>query len=185
MHHINTAHSIELSRARLLMTQTPGFSPEHTLPGRGAKPPAVPVQRASRLGEREREVLAVLWASGSATVHQVIRGLSAHLAYTTVMTTLDRLFKKGLLRRERRDRAFLYIPAYSRNDVESGRAHALVHRFFSGDPSSKDLLLSCLVDAIGNYDDDMLDQLEGKVREARQRLSAEQTTPVVRSGHRN
>jgi predicted transcriptional regulator len=161
------------------------FSPEQIPHSNGAKRPAVPAKSAGRLGEREREVLAILWASGTATVHQVSRGLSVRLAYTTVMTTLDRLFKKGLLRRERRDRAYLYMPAYSPNDVETGRAHALVHRFFCGDPGSKDLLLSCLVDAIGSYDDGMLDQLEGKVREARLRLSVEQAAPVVSSEQRN
>jgi predicted transcriptional regulator len=167
------------------MTQTSGSSPEHAPPGRRAKPTGLPARSAGRLGEREREVLEILWASGSATVHQVSCGLPVRLAYTTVMTTLDRLFKKGLLRREKQDRAFLYMPAYSPNDVESGRAHALVHRFFSDAPSSKDMLLSCLVDAIGSYDNDMLDQLEGKVREARQRLNAEQSTPVDLSGRRS
>jgi predicted transcriptional regulator len=56
-------------------------------------------QAATRLGEREREVLEVLWSEGSATVQQVADGLKTALAYTTVMTTLDRLYKKGLLQR--------------------------------------------------------------------------------------
>ncbi|HEY4355022.1 MAG TPA: BlaI/MecI/CopY family transcriptional regulator [Acidobacteriaceae bacterium] len=135
---------------------------------------------ASRLGDREREVLSILWERGSATVQEVSNGLPVRLAYTTVMTTLDRLFKKGLLQRVKHDRAFLYSPAISPNDVESGRALALLQRFFSNAPPSKDavgnkdMLLSCLVDAIGHYDDAMLHQLEDKVRAARQRLAAEQ-----------
>ena len=48
------------------------------------------------------------------------------LAYTTVMTTLDRLFKKGLLDRIKSDRAFLYSPALSRADWERKRAGSLV-----------------------------------------------------------
>ena len=60
------------------------------------------------LGQREREVLSVLWSQGSANVQQVAERLSTVLAYTTVMTTLDRLFKKGLLQREKKDRAFIY-----------------------------------------------------------------------------
>src|ERR1700709_1551446 len=82
---------------------------------------------ATRLGQREREVLEVLWSEGSATVHQVADGLKTALAYTTVMTTLDRLYKKGLLQRSKQDRAFVYKPAFSKNDMERRRASEMVH----------------------------------------------------------
>ena len=121
---------------------------------------------------REREVLQVVWAEGSGTVEQVSRRLSIRLAYTTVMTTLDRLFKKGLLHRVKRDRAFLYSPAVSPAEVERLRAGALIHRFFDGGSSSQDLLLSCLVDVLGQYDEAMLSRLEDKISEARLALEA-------------
>src|SRR5580704_3649343 len=101
-------------------------------------------QTSPRLGEREREVLEVLWAQGSATVQQVAKGLTTALAYTTVMTTLDRLYKKGLLQRRKRDRAFVYRPTLSKNDLERGRASEMVHRLFSGSGMNEDALLSCL-----------------------------------------
>jgi predicted transcriptional regulator len=128
-------------------------------------------RRCGRLGRRELEVLEVVWAEGSGTVQQVSVRLSMRLAYTTVMTTLDRLFKKGLLHRVKRDRAFLYSPAASPAEVECLRARSLIDRFFDGRTAHQDLLLSCLVNVLGQYDDEMLDRLEDKIRSARQELN--------------
>jgi predicted transcriptional regulator len=132
-------------------------------------PPHASRQTATRLGEREREVLEVLWATGSATVQQVADSLKTALAYTTVMTTLDRLYKKGLLQRKKHDRAFVYRPTLSKNDLERGRASEMVYRLFSGSAMNQDVLLSCLVDAVQSYDTSLLQRLEDKVRAAKQR----------------
>ncbi len=125
-----------------------------------------------QLGHRECQVLEIVWADGNATVEQVSRRLPIRLAYTTVMTTLDRLFKKGLLTRVKSDRAFIYSPAVSSCDLESLRARALLDRFFYETASSPDVLLSCLVDVIGTYDDKLLHNLEEKVRAAKRGLGA-------------
>jgi len=130
--------------------------------------PQAKPQTTTRLGEREREVLAVLWSVGSATVQQVADGLKATLAYTTVMTTLDRLYKKGLLQRSKRDRAFVYKPKFSENDMERGRASEMVHRLFTSSSMNQDALLSCLVEAVESYDTDLLHRLEEKVRVAKE-----------------
>jgi predicted transcriptional regulator len=70
----------------------------------------------NRLGELERAVMEVLWERGApATARDVSRALRARdLAYTTVMTVLDRLTKKGFVQRERMGRAWSYVPAASR-----------------------------------------------------------------------
>jgi predicted transcriptional regulator len=122
---------------------------------------------AARLGGREREVLEVLWSVGSATVQQVTECLRYNLAYTTVMTTLDRLFKKGILLREKRERAFVYRPAVSRGELERDRVAAMVHGFFSGSAMNHDALLSYLVDAVQSYDRKLLERLEKEVRSAK------------------
>ena len=69
-----------------------------------------------RLGELERAIMDVLWDSaGPLTVREVgVRLTDRDLAHTTVMTVLDRLAKKGLARRERDGRAWLYRPAANR-----------------------------------------------------------------------
>ena len=151
----------------------------------GGPPVASVAQGSGRLGKREREVLEVVWSDGSVTVGQVSQRLSIPLAYTTVMTTLDRLFKKGLLRRVKQDRAFLYSPAVSPSDVESLRARTLLDRFFDGSGSSPDLLLSCLVDAIGSYDDDLLRSLEDKVKAAKLQLKSQKTASSRTLGKRS
>lgn len=70
----------------------------------------------SSLGELERAVMEVLWDRGSpAAVRDVGEALSEReLAYTTVMTVLDRLAKKGFVNRQRDGRAWRYEPANSR-----------------------------------------------------------------------
>ena len=117
-------------------------------------------------------MLGVLWAEGNATVHQVAQRLHTTLAYTTVMTTLDRLFKKGLVSREKQNRAFVYTPALTPDDLERDRASALIHRFFSGSQADHDILLSCLVNAVERYDTALLQRLEERVRIAKKQIPA-------------
>jgi predicted transcriptional regulator len=119
------------------------------------------------LGHREREVLSVVRQLGSATVQQVVERLDSGLAYTTVMTTLDRLFRKRLLARRKQNRAFLYSVVLSARDLEGHRAAHLIRRFFSESDVRPEILVSCLVDAVHNYDTDLLDQLESSIRSAR------------------
>lgn len=70
----------------------------------------------TRLGDLERAVMDVLWdRSGPATVREVCEALDGRdLAYTTVMTVLDRLAGKGMVERERAGRAWSYRPAAPR-----------------------------------------------------------------------
>ena len=57
------------------------------------------VSQSLALGTLEFELMEILWSNGASSVRDVVPKLSRPLAYTTVMTTLDRLFKKGLLDR--------------------------------------------------------------------------------------
>jgi len=109
----------------------------------------------------------VLRQLGAATVQQVAERLETELAYTTVMTTLDRLFRKGLLARRKQSRAFLYSLALSARDLEGHRAAHLIQRFFSESDVQPEILVACLVDAVHEYDTDLLDQLETSIRLAR------------------
>ncbi len=118
----------------------------------------------SGLGALELELMEILWLRGESRVREVVPRLSRPLAYTTVMTTLDRLFKKGLLARRKLDRAFVYAPSFSRAEWERRRAGHLVAGFLSGPNPSRDLLLSCLLDVVGEHDASLLDELEKKIR---------------------
>ena len=123
------------------------------------------------LGPLEVEVMEVLWNGGERSVRDVAEQLDRKLAYTTVMTTLDRLFKKGLLDRQKSERAFLYTPRVSREDWERQRAGDLVAGLLAGSSPSRELLLSSLVDAVGQHDLNLLEQLEEKIRRKRKELS--------------
>ena len=72
------------------------------------------------LGELEREVMNVLWdAAEPLTVRQVHERFSGRrdLAYTTVMTVLDRLAKKGVVAQQRADRAYRYSAVQTREQL--------------------------------------------------------------------
>ena len=122
------------------------------------------------LGPLEVAVMEILWTRGESNVRDVVARLGRPLAYTTVMTTLDRLFKKGLLGRRKSDRAFLYLPSLSRREWEHKRAGDFVAGFLSVPQPSRELLISCLVEAVGQHDEALLDELEKKIRSKRKEL---------------
>jgi predicted transcriptional regulator len=122
------------------------------------------------LGPLENTVMEILWMCGDCNVHDVIKRLGRPLAYTTVMTTLDRLFKKALLNRRKDERAFIYSPRLSRKEWEAERAGNLVAGFLAGPKHSGEVLISCLVEAVGQHDSALLDELEKKIKLKREEL---------------
>jgi predicted transcriptional regulator len=124
----------------------------------------------SLLGHLEESVMEILWLSGESSVRVVADHLDRPRAYTTVMTTLDRLYKKGLLERRKSGRAFLYSPKLSRDEFTRSRAGDLVAGFLAGPQHSRELLVSCFLDAVGRHDDEVLGELEKKIRDQRKLL---------------
>jgi len=122
------------------------------------------------LGHLEMHIMEVLWAHGESNVHDVVDRLGRPLAYTTVMTTLDRLFKKNLLVRRKSERAFFYAPRWSRQEWEQKRAGDFVAGFLAS-PQASGALISSLVDAVGQYDTALLDELEDNIRSKRLELA--------------
>jgi predicted transcriptional regulator len=124
------------------------------------------------LGDLEREVMEVVWRTGATTVRQVQSLLTRPAAYTTVMTTLDRLFKKGFVGRERAGRAFVYRAVRNREQTEAAVASGMMSGLFAGGAAMP--ILSNLVDAVGSQDGgaELLDALEEMVREKRRRMES-------------
>jgi predicted transcriptional regulator len=122
------------------------------------------------LGPLEEGVMEVLWTRGESSVRDVVAALERPLAYTTIMTTLDRLFKKTLLCRRKVERAFLYSPRLSREEWRREVAGGLVASFLGGAQQSRELLVSCFLDAVGGHDEDLLNELEKKIRRRRRQL---------------
>jgi BlaI family penicillinase repressor len=87
------------------------------------------------LGERELDIMQVLWQSGAATVAEVHKALlnkRDDIAYTTVQTMLNRLEGKGLVKRDDSDRAHRYLPVLKQTAVVNRAIQKLAERFFSG-----------------------------------------------------
>src|SRR5437867_7463380 len=106
----------------------------------------------SVLGPLEKSAMEIVWARGESNVREVTQQMDRPLAYTTVMTTLDRLYKKGLLDRRMPDRAFLYSARLSRQEWERARAENILADFLAGPHPSRELLLSSFLDAVGEHD---------------------------------
>jgi predicted transcriptional regulator len=89
------------------------------------------------LGELESAIMDVIWdAPVPLRVREVLERLSAsrQLAYTTVMTVMDNLHRKQLLMRQREGRAYIYRPAFSREEAAARTLRELLNS--SGDPEA-------------------------------------------------
>lgn len=86
--------------------------------------------RLRAFGELEERIMKILWRAAPATVREVHNELTRQspLAYTTVMTVMDRLWRKGVLRRDPRGRAFEYSPVQSEAEYTAGLMHELLSR---------------------------------------------------------
>lgn len=91
----------------------------------------------------ELECLKALWTLGEGNVKDVRRSIAANrnLAYTTVMTVLDRLARKGGVARRKVGRSFVYAPVLRRENLRRLAIRDLVDRFFDG---SEDALIEYL-----------------------------------------
>lgn len=117
-----------------------------------------------------------LWTRGSATVRELVEDDYQDLAYTTLMTTLDRLFKKDLLTRAEEGRAFRYTPRLSREELHREAASNTLRQLLDASPASS-LPLSFLVEILGERDTRLLDDLGKLVERKRRELSQRDTRP--------
>jgi predicted transcriptional regulator len=86
------------------------------------------------LGDRELDVMAVLWEIESATVAEVRERLPADLAYTTVLTILRNLEEKGFVSHEAEGRAHRYFPQLGRQAARRSVLSKLIDKLFQGSP---------------------------------------------------
>ena len=89
------------------------------------------------LGERQLQVMEVIWEQGECTVAEVHEALggSANLAYTTVLTVLRALDRRGFVGHRRVGKAHRFFPNVSREDYTQGSVQQLVERLFRGSPA--------------------------------------------------
>ena len=122
------------------------------------------------LGKLERETMNEVWKRKEVSVRDVELAFGERIAYTTIMTTLDRLFKKGLLKRRKEGRAFLYAPRYSPEELERGLTEDVISSLLDAGTERVEPVLACFVDAVSEHDRVLLDELERLVQEKRRSL---------------
>ena len=137
---------------------------------RGFKAPREAV--LSSLGPLERKVLDTTWKLKRANVRDVVDSFKEKFAYTTIMTTLDRLYKKGYLDRELQGRAFLYSPRLTQEQMQIGILGDVITGLLDGATRSVAPVLASIVDSVGDRDRKLLDELERLVKEKRSSLTS-------------
>jgi predicted transcriptional regulator len=124
-----------------------------------------------QLGPFEQRLLEEVWSRGNATVRELLADGKISQAYTTVMTTMDRLYKKGLLDRVAEGRAFRYRPRVSQAELQRNTALDGIRCLLqSGGASS--LPLSYLVEAVSAHDAALLDELQILIERKRRELKS-------------
>ena len=118
-------------------------------------------------GDLQGEIMAVIWRLGEATVDDIRRQPThRHSAYTTIQTVMTRLYERGLLTRERRGQAFVYMP---RLDEASYLARSIARRLADASPEVRREALASLVGDLPPADLDEVARFANRVRRARGR----------------
>ncbi len=121
------------------------------------------------LGSLEGELMEQIWLLGETSVRDLHVRFATRLAYTTVMTTLDRLYKKGLLARRRVGKAYVYAAKLTEQDYRSRVAQHLINLAMH-DGKHRNAVLSCFVDVVSEADQEMLHRLDQLVKAKRRAL---------------
>ena len=122
----------------------------------------------AQLGPLEGKVLQAVWVRGTATVREVLEDGTIWQTYPTIMTTMDRLFKKGLLDRVPDGRAFRYSARYTPEELERVTAENGIRQLLRSEYAS--LHLSYLVEAVSTQDVKLLEELQSLVERQRTQL---------------
>ena len=120
---------------------------------------------SAQLGPLERQVLHAVWIRGTATVREVLQDSTIWQTYPTIMTTMDRLFKKGLLDRTPDGKAFRYSARYRPEEIERVAAVNGIRQLLGSEYTS--LHLSYLIEAVSTQDGTLLDELQTLVERQR------------------
>ncbi|MGE3765656.1 MAG: BlaI/MecI/CopY family transcriptional regulator [Kofleriaceae bacterium] len=119
------------------------------------------------LGDLEERLMTILWEESPLSVRDVCTRMKrTKLAYTTVMTTLDRLHRKGLLARTKQGNAFLYVPAIDRAEYQRRVVETALAPMFEQGAAP---VLAAFVDVAANVDEANLAQLEQLIAQHKRR----------------
>lgn len=122
-----------------------------------------------QLGSLETGLMEQVWNAGETSVRDLHARFSNRLAYTTIMTTLDRLYKKKMLDRRKVGKAYIYAAQLSEKEYRERVAEHLIGLALQ-DGQDNRAVLSCFVDVVSEADRQLLHQLEQLVKAKRRAL---------------
>lgn len=122
------------------------------------------VDESVALGPLELAVLRILWSFTTvASVRDVLVRFDRPAAYTTIMTTMDRLFQKGWLERSGKGReGFLYRPLLGQEEWQRNHIRTFVRQCITRSPST-DAFLSGMIEALARQDESLLEAMERQI----------------------
>ncbi len=123
-------------------------------------------QKPSPFGDLEEKVMEFLWETGSGSVREVRQYLGENkFAHTTVMTVMDRLYKKGILKREKEGKGYRYYPVISREQFEAEVAKKVVKDMLKSSPSTAVAAFEGLIEELPEEEIDRIRKLfEEKIK---------------------
>jgi len=123
---------------------------------------------AVRLGPLEERIHRSVWMRGTATVREVLQERSIWQRYSTILTTMDRLFRKGLLGRVAEGKAFRYWVRCSPEELQRRSSVLGLRQLLRTQQAA--LHLSYFVEAVAAEDETLLDELQALVERQRAEL---------------
>lgn len=123
-----------------------------------------------RLGDLEVAVLEHIWQKAETSAKEAHAALGAErgISANTVQSTLERLYRKGLLSRAKAGHAFLYRARVAREQVVAGLINEVLGRFGADTASA----VAAFAEAADGFDDESLQALEAELKLLRQRKTS-------------
>jgi predicted transcriptional regulator len=139
----------------------------------------MPRKPSNTLTEAELRLMNVLWDRGESAVSDLVSAVadSGALAYTSVLTTIRILEKKGYVEHRQEGRAFLYSPCVDRDEASRSEVRHVLSRFFGN--SREGLLLSLLGD--GDITAEELERLKAAIAAAPEDTATPRSLPTPRT----
>ncbi len=118
--------------------------------------------KVSIFGDLEEKIMNVIWERGNGTVSEVKKDLNNRYAHTTIMTVLDRLYKKGILNREKEGKGYRYYPILSKDEFEKLVAKKVLNGLTK---SNRSITLTAFEGLVENLSSDELERLKKLIQE--------------------
>lgn len=138
-----------------IMPQHQRRTPKFTVRGHNRPRTIIPA-----LGDLERRVMDEVWRKGEVSVRDVHEAFNWRPAYTTLMTTLQRLNTKKLLKRRKYRHAYLYSPRVTREEFERGIVVDVIDELLRRGKYTRRLLLGYVIYRVAERDHPLFNEVE-------------------------